>query len=131
MLRHRTTGQCREKKLHQGGELPLLEGDESGAVGGSNTGPTVLHLNRVKDQKASLKNFCAFNTHRLVGDRELPQVVSDHLWLHLNLREKSLNWFKLVGKVNVLKERHFDPTNCIICSISTTNFHHRTETFYF
>merc|ERR550519_199809 len=46
---------------------PLLEGDESGAVGGSNTGPTMLH--------------------RLVGDGELPQVVSDHLWLHLNLCE--------------------------------------------
>merc|ERR1719508_582810 len=46
---------------------PLLEGDESGAVGGSDTRPTVLH--------------------RLVGDGELPQVVSDHLWLHLNLCE--------------------------------------------
>ena len=56
----------------------------------------------------------SMNTHRLVEGGELPQVVSDHLWLHLNLREKSLNWFKLVGKVNVLKERHFDPTYCII-----------------
>ena len=24
-------------------------------------------------------------THRLVGDGELSQVVSNHLWLHLNL----------------------------------------------
>merc|ERR1740129_1053674 len=47
--------------------VPLLEGDESGAVGGTNTGPTVLH--------------------RLVGDGELSQVVSNHLWLHLNLCE--------------------------------------------
>merc|ERR550519_977420 len=46
---------------------PLLEGDESGAVRGSDTGPTMLH--------------------RLVGDGELSQVVSDHLWLHLNLCE--------------------------------------------
>merc|ERR1719507_410515 len=46
---------------------PLLEGDESGAVRGSDTGPTVLH--------------------RLVGDGELSQVVSNHLWLHLNLCE--------------------------------------------
>merc|ERR1719189_2606867 len=46
---------------------PLLEGDEPGAVGGSNTGPTVLH--------------------RLVGDGELAQVVSNHLRLHLNLCE--------------------------------------------
>merc|ERR1719234_509683 len=46
---------------------PLLEGDESGAVGGTNTGPTVLH--------------------GLVGDGELSQVVSNHLWLHLNLCE--------------------------------------------
>merc|ERR1719216_433076 len=55
------------EETSQGGEHPLLEGDESGAVGGTNTGPTVLH--------------------RLVGDGELPQVVSDHLWLHLNLCE--------------------------------------------
>merc|ERR1712192_377508 len=47
--------------------VPLLEGDESGAVGGTNTGPTVLY--------------------RLVGDGELSQVVSNHLWLHLNLCE--------------------------------------------
>merc|ERR1719384_1240661 len=47
--------------------VPLLEGDESGAVGGSNTGPTVLN--------------------RLVGDGELAQVVSNHLWLDLNLCE--------------------------------------------
>merc|ERR1719222_840217 len=39
---------------------PLLEGDESGAVRGSDTGPTMLH--------------------RLVGDGELSQVVSNHLW---------------------------------------------------
>ena len=57
MLRHRTTGQCREKKLHQGGELPLLEGDETGAVGGSNTGPTVLHLKEVKYQSETSENF--------------------------------------------------------------------------
>merc|ERR1719330_1599276 len=47
--------------------VPLLEGDESGAVGGTNTRPTVLH--------------------GLVGDGELSQVVSNHLWLHLNLCE--------------------------------------------
>ena len=27
-------------------------------------------------------------THRLVGDGELSQVVSNHLWLHLNLARK-------------------------------------------
>merc|ERR1719153_1196754 len=47
--------------------LRLLEGDESGAVGGSDSGPTVLH--------------------RLVGDGELAQVMANHLWLHLNLCE--------------------------------------------
>merc|ERR1719153_227797 len=47
--------------------LRLLEGDESGAVGGSDTGPTVLH--------------------RLVGDGELAQVMSNRLWLDLNLCE--------------------------------------------
>merc|ERR1719300_394395 len=50
-----------------GSGVPLLEGDESGAVGGSNTGPTVLN--------------------RLVGDGELAQVVPNHLWLDLNLCE--------------------------------------------
>ena len=43
----------------------LLEGDKPGAVGGTDTGPTVLDW--------------------LVGDRELAQVVSNHLWLDLNL----------------------------------------------
>merc|ERR550519_3274088 len=40
---------------------PLLEGDESRAVRGSDTGPTMLH--------------------RLVGDGELSQVVSNHFGL--------------------------------------------------
>ena len=39
----------------------LLEWDESGGVGGSDTGPTVLH--------------------RLVGDAELSQVVTNHVRL--------------------------------------------------
>ena len=29
--------------------------------------------------------FMDEDTHRLVGDGELSQVVSNHLWLHLNL----------------------------------------------
>merc|ERR1719500_774558 len=50
---------------------PLLEGDESGAVGGSNTGPTVLH--------------------GLVGDGELAQVVSSHLGDNDHVSEVSLD----------------------------------------
>ena len=45
----------------------LLEWDKSGAVGGTDTGPTVLDW--------------------LVGDGELAQVVSNHLWLDLHLGE--------------------------------------------
>ena len=45
--------------------MSLLEGDKSGAVSGTNTGPSVLDW--------------------LVGDGELAQVVSDHLWLDLDL----------------------------------------------
>ena len=80
---------------------PLLEGDEPGAVGGSDTGPTVLHLKTIvlgtvnsrlvgatgcgrRVQKGFL-----MTTHRLVGDGELAQVVSNHLRLDLNLEEKS------------------------------------------
>ena len=37
-------------------------------------------------------------THRLVGDGELSQVVSDHLWLHLNLARKR--------KVSILDHHH-------------------------
>merc|ERR1719411_1674440 len=45
----------------------LLQRDESGGVGGSNTGSSVLN--------------------RLVGDGELSQIVADHLWLDLHLGE--------------------------------------------
>merc|ERR1711967_177336 len=45
----------------------LLEGDEAGRLGGTNTGGTVLH--------------------RLVGDGELTEVVSDHVSLDLDLVE--------------------------------------------
>ena len=38
-------------------------------------------------------------THRLVGDGELSQVVSDHLWLHLNLARKR--------KVSILDHHHW------------------------
>ena len=31
-------------------------------------------------------------THRLVGDGELAQVVSNHLWLHLNLGEDNIQF---------------------------------------
>merc|ERR1719188_1627348 len=72
MLRHRRENTfVKLNKAERRGWLlgphRLLEGDESGAVGGSDTGPTVLH--------------------RLVGDGELAQVVTNHLWLHLNLCE--------------------------------------------
>ena len=80
---------------------PLLEGDEPGAVGGSDTGPTVLHLKTFVlgtvnsrmvgatgcDRRVQ-KGFL-MTTHRLVGDGELAQVVSNHLRLYLNLEEKS------------------------------------------
>ena len=79
---------------------PLLEGDESGAVGGSNTRPTVLHLGtRIQstlkqlraneDQKPNKRELQGKETHGLVGDGELAQVVSNHLRLDLNLEEKS------------------------------------------
>lgn len=45
----------------------LLEGDESGGVGGTDPGPAVLH--------------------GFVGDGELAQVVADHLWFDLHLVE--------------------------------------------
>merc|ERR1712139_494559 len=45
----------------------LLERHEAGRLGGTNTGGTVLH--------------------RLVGDGELTEVVSDHVGLNLNLVE--------------------------------------------
>ena len=80
---------------------PLLEGDEPGAVGGSDTRPTVLHLKSFVlgtvnsrmvgatgcDRRVQ-KGFL-MTTHRLVGDGELAQVVSNHLRLDLNLEEKS------------------------------------------
>lgn len=44
----------------------LLKRDETGAVGGTDTWPTVLD--------------------RLVGQRELAQVETDHLGLNLDLR---------------------------------------------
>ena len=80
---------------------PLLEGDEPGAVGGSDTGPTVLHLKTFVLGTANSRMVGAtgcgrrvqrgflMTTHRLVGDGELAQVVSNHLRLDLNLEEKS------------------------------------------
>ena len=80
---------------------PLLEGDEPGAVGGSNTGPTVLHLKTFVLGTANSRMVGAtgcgrrvqkgflMTTHRLVGDGELAQVVSNHLRLDLNLGGKS------------------------------------------
>lgn len=45
--------------------ISLLKGNEPRAVGGTNTGPTVLY--------------------EFVGHGELPQVVTDHLRLDFNL----------------------------------------------
>ena len=84
----------------------LLERDKSGRVGGSDTGPTVLHLwmgfhqqyseasrgiqrSNGNNLKSPIKQEIDYDeTHRLVGDGELSQVVSNHLWLHLNLESK-------------------------------------------
>jgi hypothetical protein len=52
--------------------LLLLQGDESGGVGSTDAGPTVLH--------------------GLARDRELAQIVSNHLRLDLDLMI-SCSWF--------------------------------------
>merc|ERR1719288_465261 len=76
MLRHRRENTfVKLNKAERRGWLlgphRLLEGDESGAVGGSDTGPTVLH--------------------RLVGDGELAQVVTSHLWDNDHVPEVGLH----------------------------------------
>ena len=47
----------------------LLEWDKSGAVGGTDTGPTVLDW--------------------LVGDRELAQIMTNHLGFDFNLKDNN------------------------------------------
>lgn len=51
--------------------LVLLKRDESGAVGGTNTWPTVLD--------------------GLVGQRELAQIETNHFWLNFDLSDINEN----------------------------------------
>merc|ERR1719222_560552 len=78
---------------------PLLEGDESRAVRGSDTGPTMLH--------------------RLVGDGELSQVVSNHFGLHLNLCEElavvnSKNGYRPLGDNDHVPEVGLDHVGLLV-----------------